>query len=213
MPRLNGGLGVKVLVSEKSVVSAGDRVAGVEDNLKIGQMRRRDLPRVLQIERAVSFSPWKREYFLSEMGLVQTRSYQVARVQAGTVPTVVGYGGVIVIRGRGHVSRLAVAPAWQNRQIGTALLLCLTCEALRRGAKQITLEVGISNKIAQYLYAKFGYRVMGRHRNYYEGERDVNDAIIMTVPEVDAPVSLARLRMLVSSLAGTAVPETSSVYW
>jgi len=45
------------------------------------------------------------------------------------------------------------------------------------GADKMTLEVRVSNQVAQNLYAKFGFRPVGLRKGYYSDNHE--DALIM----------------------------------
>ena len=81
------------------------------------------------------------------------RIYLVARVG----PTVVGYAGMLFSADDGHVTTIAVDPAWHRGKIGTRLLLHLLRQGTVKGAKNFTLEVRMSNEGAQALYRAFGF--------------------------------------------------------
>src|SRR5262245_27303950 len=149
--------------------------------VEIVPMRRRHLRAVMRIEQQVYPRPWSTSLFLSELALRSTRSYVVARVGR----EVVGYAGVLMTLDDGHVTTIAVDPAWHRHKIGTRLLLCLAREALARGARSLTLEVRITNTGAQDLYRRFGFVPVGVRKNYYQ---EVNeDALVMWAHDVDRP--------------------------
>ena len=54
----------------------------------------------------------------------------------------------------------------------------LLCEADRRSLSFVTLEVREHNEAAIKLYEKWGFRPVGKRKNYYE--RPAEDAILMT---------------------------------
>ena len=86
------------------------------------------------------------------VALRSTRAYYVAKVGRD----VVGYAGLMMSLSDGHVTTLAVDPAWHRHHIGQRLLLALAREAIEREATALTLEVRLSNKGAQALYKRFG---------------------------------------------------------
>lgn len=57
--------------------------------------------------------------------------------------------------------------------------------ALLRRAAEITLEVRVSNTVAQNLYRKYMFIVVGERKRYYRDNDE--DALIMTTPQVDDP--------------------------
>ncbi len=55
------------------------------------------------------------------------------------------------------INHLEVAPAWQNRGLGTALIRAAERHATELGYRQICLGVGVDNPAARRLYARLGY--------------------------------------------------------
>lgn len=76
----------------------------------------------------------------------------------------------------GRVFWLAVRPGFQNRGIGTRLMLEVIRSFRQIGAMSATLEVRVSNKKAQSLYSMLGFRMIGICPAYYT---DGEAAIIM----------------------------------
>lgn len=159
-------------------------------------MRRRHLRSVLRIESQVYPRPWSLSLFMSELALRGSRAYYVARVGG----EVVGYGGLMVSCEDGHVTTLAVDPAWHRRTIGTRLLLTLAGEAIRRGATSLTLEVRVSNAAAQELYRRFGFSPAGIRKNYYVETNE--DALVMWAHDIDSPEYLRRLQAIEAGIPG-----------
>lgn len=90
---------------------------------------------------------------------------------------VIAYGGIWVILEEAHITNIAVHPDYRCKGIGETLLNALLDKAYARGAKEITLEVRVSNLPAQWLYKKLGFSEEGIRRNYYEDNKE--DALIM----------------------------------
>ena len=164
-------------------------------------MRRRHLRSVLRIEALVYPRPWSLGLFLSELGLRATRAYVVARVG----PTVVGYAGLLLSAGDGHVTTVAVDPAWHRHGIATRMLLGLARTGITRGCTSLTLEVRMSNVGAQDLYRRFGFVPAGIRKGYYQ-ETD-EDALVMWAHDVDLPAYAERLDGIEGALPGTTVLE------
>lgn len=164
-------------------------------------MRRRHLRQVLRIEEQVYPRPWSLGLFLSELSSRGTRLYLVARV--GT--NVVGYGGMMLVVGEGHVATLAVDPKWHGQGVGTRLLLALARGAIDRGMTALTLEVRISNEAAQTLYRKFGFAPAGVRKNYYSESNE--DAIVMWAHDVDGDGYRRRLAEIEASIPGVTIVE------
>lgn len=179
-------------------VSAG---AAADLEVQLVPMRRRHLRHVLHIERQVYPRPWTYVLFTQELSLVTSRAYYVARVDG----QVVGYTGLMLSLEDAHVTNLAVDPAWHRRGIAQRLLANDAREAVRRGARHLTLEVRVSNDPAQALYRKFGFAPAGVRRNYYVETNE--DALIMWANDVDAPAYQRRLAALEAEVPGTTVIE------
>ena len=169
--------------------------------VQVVPMRRRHVRSVLRIEAQVYPRPWSMSLFLSELALRSTRSYFVARVEGG----VVGYAGLMVTGEDAHVTTIAVDPTWQRRKIGTRLLLTLAGESIRRQATNLTLEVRMSNRGAQELYRRFGFRPAGVRRNYYLETKE--DALVMWATDIDSPEYAARLRQIEADVPGTTLMD------
>ena len=167
----------------------------------IGPMRRRHLRSVLRIEQQVYPRPWSMGLFMSELGMRGSRVYLVARIGH----TVVGYGGLMLITGDGHIATLAVDPAWHRHKIGTRVLHALVVAAIERGAQHLTLEVRASNRPAQELYRTFGFAPAGVRKGYYVETKE--DAIVMWANDIATDDYAARLDRLADGLPNVTVLE------
>ena len=143
------------------------------DRLTIAPMRVEDVGRVLEIEQLSFPSPWPRNAYTHELQENRLACYLVARL----MHRVVGYTGMWVILDEAHVTTIAVDPSYRRRQIGERLLVALIEEAMRRGARWVTLEVRPSNTGAQAMYRKYGFKELGTRKRYYSDNNE--DAIIM----------------------------------
>jgi ribosomal-protein-alanine N-acetyltransferase len=159
-------------------------------------MRRRHLRSVLRIEALVYPRPWSQSLFLSELALRGSRAYFVARIGRD----VVGYAGLMLTGEDGHVTTIAVDPAQHRRKVGTRLLLVLAREALARRARNLTLEVRLSNHGAQDLYRRFGFVPVGVRKNYYQETNE--DALVMWAHDIDTPDYAAMLSALERAVPG-----------
>ncbi len=107
---------------------------------------------------------------------------------------IVGYGGVWLSVDEGHITTIAVAPAYRGRGIGELLLNGLIDQALELNADVLTLEVRISNIVAQQLYLKYGFRPAGTRPRYYTDNGE--DALIMWTDPIRSPAYQEKLRQL-----------------
>lgn len=106
----------------------------------------------------------------------------------------VGYGGLWLTVDDAHITTIAVDPAQRGRGVGELLLNALVDHAYELGARQITLEVRVSNTSAQRLYLKYGFQPAGTRTRYYTDNGE--DALIMWTDPIDAPEYKARLSEL-----------------
>jgi ribosomal-protein-alanine N-acetyltransferase len=170
-------------------------------HVDIVSMKRRHLRGVLRIESQVYPRPWSLGLFLSELALRTSRVYIVAKVGA----VVVGYAGLMLTGSDGHVTTIAVDPAWQRRGIGTRLLLALSRAGVVHGCTALTLEVRVTNQAAQEMYRRFGYAPAGVRKNYYSESNE--DALVMWVHDVDLPTYAERLATIEAELPGSSTIE------
>jgi len=164
-------------------------------------MRRRHLRSVVRIEAQVYPRPWSMSLFMSELALRSSRSYYVARVDG----SVVGYAGLMVSIDEGHITTVAVDPAWHRRTIGTRLLLALARDGVRRRAQALTLEVRMTNRGAQNLYRRFGFQPAGVRKNYYPETQE--DALVMWANDIAKPGYKTRLDAIEARVPGATLVE------
>lgn len=155
----------------------------------VDPMRLEDVPAVHRIEQLSFRTPWPALAFEQELRGNRLARYVVAR--AGN--TVVGFAGVWLMVDDAHVTTFGVHPDWRRQGIGRQLLLNLYELSVAIGARQMTLEVRVSNGAAQALYRAFGFEIVGRRPHYYTD--DGEDALVMTTPQLGDP----RLRALVDA--------------
>ena len=186
--------------SEGRIVAAEREVVDPLE-VQIVAMRRRHLRSVVKIEGQVYPRPWTHSLFVSELALRSTRAYYVAKVGRD----IVGYAGLMMSLSDGHVTTIAVDPAWHRHHIGTRLLLALAREATEREATALTLEVRLSNKGAQELYKRFGFTAVGVRKGYYADTGE--DALVMWAYEVSEAPYQRLLDGIERMIPGTTVIE------
>lgn len=143
------------------------------NNLEFRRMELSDIDRILEIEQASFPTPWSRVAFEGELKNNQFAHYVVAEWNN----RVIGYAGMWVIIDEAHITNIAIEPKMRGRKIGEALLLQMMRYARFKGADRMTLEVRVSNRIAQNLYKKLGFRKEGVRKGYYSDNQE--DALIM----------------------------------
>lgn len=111
---------------------------------------------------------------------------------------IVGYAGLWLAVDEGHITTITVAPSWRGRGIGELLLCGLIDQAIDLHAAMLTLEVRISNHVAQRLYLKYGFRPAGKRPRYYTDNNE--DALIMWTERITGPEYQQRLTRLRAEL-------------
>ena len=81
-----------------------------------------------------------------------------------------------------HIISVGVRTGFRGYGIGELLLIGAIEQAQQRRMPAVTLEVRISNHIAQNLYKKYGFEAMGVRKGYYSDNRE--DALIMTAHSI-----------------------------
>jgi len=172
---------------------------------KVEPMELSDIQEVMAIERLAFPTPWpmgayrfevrhnpRAYYFVvrpQEEGAVQReepRKGFLARFRSTDErPPIVGYGGFWCSAREAHISTIAVHPRLRRKGIGQLVLMAMIEKARTIGADHITLEVRASNTVAQSLYRKYGFQVVGRRKGYYSDDNE--DAVVMAAQDIDRP--------------------------
>jgi [ribosomal protein S18]-alanine N-acetyltransferase len=106
--------------------------------------------------------------------------------------SIVGYAGLWLMTDEAHITTIAVDPNVQGFGIGELLLLGLIDRAQQIGARWLTLEVRVSNKVAQRLYEKYTFKEMGLRRRYYSDNNE--DALVMWTEPIESETFQAAVR-------------------
>lgn len=131
-----------------------------------------DVDDIYRLEKASFPSPWRREFFLSELR-TSDRFNLVARRGAHLA----GYLFSMWFFDEMHINKIAVDERERRRGIALALMSECTEFAVRHGVKTISLEVRQTNSGAQAFYRQIGFASSYvRPRYYPDGEA----AVVMT---------------------------------
>jgi ribosomal-protein-alanine N-acetyltransferase len=139
-------------------------------------MREEDLDEVMAIERAIYTHPWTRGNFTDSL----RAGYECRVLRLGAA--LAGYFVLLAAAGEAHLLNLSIAAAHQRTGHGSALLGEAADLARRLGARSLFLEVRPSNRAAQALYTRFGFRKIAVRRGYYPAHAGREDALVLTLP-------------------------------
>ncbi|MEW6141931.1 MAG: ribosomal protein S18-alanine N-acetyltransferase [Chloroflexota bacterium] len=96
----------------------------------------------------------------------------------------IGFAGTWKIYDEAHIISIAVRQMHRRRGFGELLMLAVVHMAFQLQSKVITLEVRVSNHVAQELYVKYGFRSAGVRHRYYTDNNE--DALIMTTEPINS---------------------------
>jgi ribosomal-protein-alanine N-acetyltransferase len=138
-------------------------------------MRREDLPAVLEIERRSFAQPWSRAFFEKELA-TSFAKLVVAVEERGPHTRVIGYTCRWRVTDEVHLLNVAVRPEHRGLGHGRELVTAVIDEAVAMRAWVVYLEVRAGNVVARRLYRRLGFRDLGVRRGYYGAGQD---AIVM----------------------------------
>lgn len=132
-----------------------------------------DIDAVVKIEEDCFTMPWSKNSFLMEIKENLLAIYCVAEMEG----QVLGYGGIWLIVGEGHITNVAVHSKHRGQGAGKIIIEELISQCKIMGIKKMTLEVRRSNLVAQNLYKQYGFILSGVRPEYYQDDKE--DALIM----------------------------------
>jgi len=113
------------------------------------------------------------------------RPFGVRDADSRDLPPILGFAGMWLMFDEAHITTIGVSPRVRGKGLGELLLVHLFDEAGKIGAHRLTLEVRVSNDVAQRLYRKYTFREEGVRKRYYSDNGE--DALIMWTERIDRP--------------------------
>jgi ribosomal-protein-alanine N-acetyltransferase len=139
-----------------------------------------DLPAVISIEQQSFPTVTQAKSYRYELSENQLAHYQaVTARRTNQDEQIFGYAGYWLIADEIHISTIAVDPQWRGYGLGELLLQNILHLAYEHAAALVTLEVRENNQVAQDLYQKYAFDIVGRRRRYYRDTGE--DALLMTI--------------------------------
>lgn len=146
------------------------KVLGIIFHVTVRPMTEADLDQVMDLEKAIFASPWRRSFFLSDLDRSQGLSV-VAEDEGVILGYAVAWGAEET-----HLANLAVSEVERGKGVGGKLLDEVVAFARRSKAGSMYLEVRVSNTTARKFYAERGFVPTYLRKGYYENGED---AVIM----------------------------------
>jgi ribosomal protein S18 acetylase RimI-like enzyme len=150
-------LGFEIVTEVVTMVQVDDRLPHLAavPNLTLRQAREEDMPALARIE-AAAFAPiWRYSAAGLRRALSQCLTFDVAVIDG----ELVGFQCSTASRRGAHLARMTVAPAFQARGVGSALLARALDDYRRQRLLDVSLNTQIDNIVSQRLYARFGFRL------------------------------------------------------
>ena len=144
-------------------------------------MQLSDLDAVLAIDRVSFPTPAKKKLYMYEISENDLAHYECLTADS----QIIGYIGYWIMGDEVHISTIATHPDWRGKGLGELLLLHLLLTMYQYPITIVTLEVRRSNLVAQALYTKYKFEIVGERPRYYRDTGE--DALIMSRMPLDAP--------------------------
>lgn len=145
---------VSTLVCDVSAVSADWQAP---PDLCIREANAEDLDPILVLDARCFDEFWRYDAHHLER-LLSSQRLAVAAGDEGPI----GYTLSTIQLGDGLLGRVAVAPEWRRRGVGTLLVRDVQAHVRREGVRRVTLCTQTDNEASRALYARTGFRDTGR---------------------------------------------------
>lgn len=139
------------------------------------KMTANDVEAVYAIELATFPTPWTLDSFHYEMRENQYAHYIVAENET----EIIGFCGMWLVIDAAQITNVAVVEAARGQGIGEALMKEAIRVAQEEKMEVMSLEVRVTNTVAQNLYRKLGFQDGGIRKGYYTDNGE--DALVMWV--------------------------------
>lgn len=126
---------------------------------------------IAEIERYCFSTPWTEQQIKSSD---DSTVFFLAKADDKTV----GYGGMYTVLDEGYITNIGVMPDYRRKGIGAKIVNELINYSIKNSLSFLSLEVRVSNIAAIKLYDSFGFKEVGKRKNFYNKPKE--DALIMT---------------------------------
>lgn len=147
----------------------------VKTTIEIRHMTEEDISNVLIVDQQIFTSSWTEDIFKHEVLDNQYAHYFVVEADG----EVIGYAGLWIVDNDAQVTNIGLLQKYRGYNIGEKLFGFALQYAMKHGVTRLSLEVRVSNVVAQKMYRKFGLVPGGIRKNYYTDNGE--DALVMWV--------------------------------
>ncbi|MDD1505248.1 MULTISPECIES: ribosomal protein S18-alanine N-acetyltransferase [unclassified Lysinibacillus] len=148
----------------------------MSNNVTYRKMVSEDVPAVYEIELATFPTPWTLDSFYYEVHENQYAHYVLAIDEDNNI---IGFCGMWMVIDAAQITNVAVIEAARGRGIGEGLMREVMRIAREHTMEVMSLEVRVTNTVAQNLYRKLDFQDGGIRKGYYTDNGE--DALVMWV--------------------------------
>ncbi len=131
------------------------------------------LAHVQQIDAATNPHPWTSSQWLDSLESHHCYGWWQAE-------QLVGFAVCMQTLDEAELLLIAIAPAWQKKQLGSQLIQAVLRELNCQGVLKLFLEVRESNTAAGNFYLRHQFEQVGRRKGYYPTSVGREDALLYT---------------------------------
>lgn len=143
--------------------------------IEIREMSEADIDRVLSIDRQIFSSSWTKDIYKYEVLDNEYAHYFVVEADG----EIIGFSGLWIVNDTAQVTNIGILKKYRGYHIGEKLFGFTLQYAMSHGVTKLSLEVRLSNIIAQKMYRKFGLVPGDIIEGYYTDNGE--DALVMWV--------------------------------
>ena len=140
--------------------------------MELQPLSREHIDGIMEIENDSFSIPWSRGSMEKEL-----ENKLAIYIVAMEDDKVVGYAGMWHVVTEGHITNIAVHKDYRGKGVGQALVKGLIDIAKEKEMIGVTLEGRPSNETALHIYKKYGFKLSGVRKEYYDDNKE--DAYIM----------------------------------
>ena len=155
------------------------------DHYELQRLDAEDISALVALEKEVSAFPWPAAHYASSLaggdelwGLVHTES---VGDEESVFPRLMGFFVLSSVLDEASLLNICIAASLQGQGLGGTLLRECIQRCRQRGMSRLLLEVRAANHRAIALYARYGFQLDGRRKQYYPAADGREDALLFSL--------------------------------